>query len=69
MLMPPGPFSIEDAKSSLLKDGFYYLVDTERPGENVDMEQDDFALSSEYGLDFCKRKVLDDTVGRRQACS
>jgi hypothetical protein len=69
MLMAPGPYSVESAKSSLLKDGFYHLVGIERPEQNVEMEQDNFALSSEYGLDFCKRKVLDDTVGRQQECS
>jgi hypothetical protein len=67
--MAPAPFSVEDARSSLLEDGFYYLVDPERSEQNVEMEQDDFALSSEYGLDFCKRKVLDDMVCRWQACS
>ncbi|KAI3094758.1 hypothetical protein CBS147333_9932 [Penicillium roqueforti] len=58
--MAPAPFSVEDARSSILEDGFYHLVDPERPERNIEMEPEDFALASEYGLEFCKLNVLED---------
>jgi hypothetical protein len=67
--MAPAPFSVEDARSSILEDGFYHLVDPEQPERNIEMEPEDFALASEYGLEFCKLNVLEDMVGEWQACS
>ncbi|KAJ5543904.1 hypothetical protein N7494_005183 [Penicillium frequentans] len=60
LFMAPAPFCVDDARNSILEDGFYHLVDLEQPEQNVEMEPEGFALASEYGLDFCKLKVLDD---------
>ncbi|KAK4107107.1 hypothetical protein N656DRAFT_720756 [Canariomyces notabilis] len=52
----------EDARKSILEDGFF-LVRDPQIGERVkEMEGKGFPYASEYGLDFCKVNVLDDRV-------
>lgn len=60
--MAAATFSTEDARRSVLESGFYHILDPEQRECATGMDRDDFALSSDYGLDFCKRMVLDDSV-------
>lgn len=55
-------FSLDAAVKSITEEGF---VDLEDPsvGELVlEMEQMRFALLSPYGLDYCKKNILGETV-------
>lgn len=55
-------FSLEVAKRRLDENGFFDLEDPAM-GEYVwQMEHRGFPFVSEYGLDFCKERVLDDEV-------
>jgi len=54
-------FSIEDAKKSILEEGFFDLNDSVVGKPIQEMEQEGFPFFTEYGLDFCKKYVLDDT--------
>ncbi|EFZ02026.1 hypothetical protein X797_010919 [Metarhizium robertsii] len=53
-------FSLEVAEKALEENGFFDLEDPAM-GEYVEqMERRSFPFVSEYGLDFCKERVLDD---------
>ncbi|KAJ9137646.1 hypothetical protein NKR23_g8939 [Pleurostoma richardsiae] len=53
--------SLEDARRAILEDGFFVVTDPV-VGERVrEMESLKLPYTSEYGLDFCKTNVLDDT--------
>jgi hypothetical protein len=53
---------LDAAKISLCEEGYVDLNDS-RVGELVSqMEQRDFPYFSRYGLDYCKRHILDDEV-------
>lgn len=55
--------SFEIAEKAIDEDGFFDLEDP-AIGEHVEqMERGGFPFASEYGLDFCKVRVLDDEVG------
>lgn len=55
--------SLEHARRAIQEDGFFVLTDP-AVGERVrEMERLNLPYTSEYGLDFCKANVLDDTVG------
>ena len=56
-------YSVEAAKETLFKHGF---LDQKDPtvGDGIqEIEKKGFEFFSEYGLDFCRRYVVDDTVG------
>lgn len=60
--MSPIASSLEVAKIRLDENGFFDLEDSTM-GEYVrQMECRGFPFVSEYGLDFCKERVLDDQV-------
>lgn len=62
-------FVLENARKSILEDGFF-LINDSVVGEHVlEMQQKEFPFSLEYGLDFCKLNVLDNTVGNRTKIS
>ena len=57
-------FALEDARKSVLENGFFCMDDA-MVGEHVlEMERREFPFSSEYGLEFCKISVIHDTVGK-----
>jgi hypothetical protein len=62
--MASTPFSLEVAKRCLDRDGFFDLEDSAMGEYVLGMEQRGFPYISEYGLDFCKKRVLDDAVSR-----
>ena len=55
-------FSLELARKSILEEGFFDPKDSEVVEYILEMAQRDFPFFSEYGLDFCKQHVLDDSV-------
>lgn len=62
IFMATDTFSLEVAKKALEENGFFDLEDS-ATGEYVEqMERRGFPFASEYGLDFCKERVLDDEV-------
>lgn len=62
IFMASTTFSLEVAEKALEENGFFDLEDPAM-GEYVEqMERRSFPFVSEYGLDFCKERVLDDEV-------
>ncbi|KAK0706159.1 hypothetical protein B0T26DRAFT_725630 [Lasiosphaeria miniovina] len=58
--MASSTFSLEVAERCLDEDGFFRL-DNPSIGEHIsDLEQKGFPWVSKYGLDFCRKYVLDD---------
>jgi hypothetical protein len=57
-------FSLEDAKKSILEEGFFDLNDPAIGEHILKMAEKGFPFFTEYGLDFCKDHVLDDKVSR-----
>ena len=59
-------FSVEDARKSILADGFFGVEDP-MVGERVlEIAEKGSPLLSEEGLEFCKLNVLNDEVGNRE---
>lgn len=54
-------FALVDARKSVLEDGFFSMDDSVVGEHVLGMQQKDFPFASEYGLEFCKLNVLDDT--------
>jgi len=57
-------FALVDARKSILEDGFLSMDDSVVGEHVLEMQQRDFPFASEYGLEFCKLNLLDDTVGK-----
>ena len=58
-----------DARKSILEDGFFSIDDLVVGEHVLEMQQKDFPFALEYGLEFCKLNILNDTVGKRERCS
>ena len=66
--MASAVFSPKAAKGHIDEDGFFDIKDA-TVGEDVwQMECKGFPLTSEYGLDFCKERVLGDEVSTPKPC-
>lgn len=64
--MAPTTFSVEDARKSILEEGFFCVEDPV-VGERVfEIAEKGYSLLSEKGLEFCKLNILDDEVGNRE---
>jgi len=55
-------FSLEEAKESLQKNGFFFIQDSAVGDRVQEMEERDFPIVTVYGLRFCKLYVLGDKV-------
>jgi len=69
LYMASTKFALVDAKKSILEDGFFFMDDSVVGEHVLEMQQKDFPFVSEYGLEFCKLNVLNNTVGKREKCS
>lgn len=56
--------SVEDARRSILENGFFFVMDPLIRERVQEMERKDLPYASEYSLDFCKVNVLNDVVGK-----
>jgi len=59
-------FSVEDARKSILKEGFFGVEDIVVGKRVLEITEKGSPLLSEEGLEFCRLNVLDDEVGNRQ---
>ncbi len=50
----------DDAENQLLTDGFFWAKDATLGEEIAEMERRHFPYYSEFGLDFCRRHVLNE---------
>jgi hypothetical protein len=62
-------FALVDVKKSILEDGFFSMDDLVVGEHVLEIQQKEFPFALEYGLEFCKLNVLNDTVGKRERCS
>ena len=62
-------FSLEDVKEALLEKGFFAMEDSGVGARVFEMEEEDFPIVSERGLEFCKFNLLDDEVSKGTRCS
>ena len=57
-------FALMDVRKSILEDGFFSIDDLVVGEHVLEMQQKDFPFALEYGLEFYKLNVLNDTVGK-----
>lgn len=66
--MTSAAFSPEAVKTCLDGDGFFDLHDAAMGEKLAEIEQRGFPFTSDYGLEFYKKHILDNIVSKTRRC-